>query len=114
MTSGPRTIIFPVSDLARAKEVFGALLGVAPSMDAPYYVQFDHDDHQVGLDPRGRQQGLTGPVAYWTVDDIEKSLQTLIDAGAQQVQGVHDVGGGRRIATVTDPDGNPIGLMQDC
>jgi predicted enzyme related to lactoylglutathione lyase len=113
MTSGPHTIIFPVSDLARAKEVFGALLGVAPSMDAPYYVQFDHDGHQIGLDPQGRQQGLTGPVAYWLVEDIEKSLQTMTDAGAQLLQGARAVGGGRRIATVTDPDGNPIGLMQD-
>ena len=25
----------------------------------------------------------------------------------------HDVGGGRLVATVTDPDGNVIGLLQD-
>jgi len=26
---------------------------------------------------------------------------------------VRDVGGGRLVATVTDPDGNVLGLMQD-
>jgi hypothetical protein len=25
----------------------------------------------------------------------------------------HDVGGGRLVATVTDPDGNVLGLLQD-
>jgi hypothetical protein len=25
----------------------------------------------------------------------------------------HDVGGGRLVATVTDPDGNVVGLLQD-
>jgi predicted enzyme related to lactoylglutathione lyase len=27
--------------------------------------------------------------------------------------GHHDVGGGRLVATVTDPDGNVLGLLQD-
>jgi predicted enzyme related to lactoylglutathione lyase len=113
MTSGMRTIIFPVSDLDRAKAVFTALFGAAPSMDAPYYVQFDVDGLQVGLDPNGSKQGLPGPVPYWSVDDIEKSLQSLTEAGAQQLQAPRDVGGGMLIASVTDADGNPIGLKQE-
>jgi predicted enzyme related to lactoylglutathione lyase len=113
MTTGMRTIIFPVSDLDRAKAVFGALVGAAPSMEAPYYVQFDVDGLQIGLDPSGPKQGLTGPVPYWTVDDIQTTLQTLADAGAQQLQGPQDVGGGMLIAVVTDADGNPIGLKQE-
>jgi predicted enzyme related to lactoylglutathione lyase len=81
-------------------------------MDAPYYVGFNVGGLNVGLDPNGHSQGVTGPVAYWEVDDIEKSRQGLLDAGAQAHQGVKDVGGGKLIAAVKDADGNMIGLMK--
>ncbi len=112
MTSGVRTIIFPVKDLAAAKALYGALVGVEPVMDAPYYVQFDVAGQQVGLDPNGHSQGMTGPVAYWEVDDIEGSLKRLVDAGAEVQRPVSDVGGGKLIAWVKDADGNVIGLAQ--
>ena len=35
------------------------------------------------------------------------------DAGATVKVPTHDVGGGRVVATVTDSDGNVIGLIQD-
>jgi hypothetical protein len=38
MTSGIRTVIYPVKDLDRAKTLCGKLLGVAPYADEPYYV----------------------------------------------------------------------------
>jgi predicted enzyme related to lactoylglutathione lyase len=107
------TIIFPVTDLDRAKAVYGALLGVPPSVDAPYYVQYDADGLQIGLDPNGAKQGLTGPVPFWSVDDIEKALQALTAAGAQPLQPMRDVGGGMLVASVTDADGNPVGLKQE-
>jgi hypothetical protein len=34
-------------------------------------------------------------------------------AGATVKEPAHDVGGGRLVATVTDPDGNVLGLRQD-
>jgi predicted enzyme related to lactoylglutathione lyase len=107
------TIIYPVRDLAKAKALFRELLGVEPSMDEAYYVGFDADGRHVGLDPNGHAKGMTGPVSYWPVTDIKGTVQALLDAGAQVQQDVTDVGGGRQVATVTDADGNPIGLMQD-
>ena len=56
---------------------------------------------------------MTGPVTYWRVDDINERLAALAAAGADSQQPVSDVGGGRRIASVRDADGNPIGLLQD-
>jgi predicted enzyme related to lactoylglutathione lyase len=50
--------------------------------------------------------------AYYHVDDINKSLQLLLDSGAQVQQEVKDVGGGRLIASVRDADGNIVGLIQ--
>ncbi|MGI8668178.1 MAG: VOC family protein [Jatrophihabitans sp.] len=112
MTSGLTTIIYPVKDLDQAKVVYGALLGLEPVMDQAYYVQYNTDREEVGLDPNGHLKGMTGPVGYWHVDDIEATVQKLLAAGASEQQAVTDVGG-RLIATLLDADGNPIGLIQN-
>ena len=112
MNHGLKTIIYPVTDLAQAKSLYGQLLGAEPDMDEPYYVGFHVGGQDVGLDPNGHSKGMTGPVGYWHVDDIEQSLQLLLDAGAQSQQAVTDVGRGKLIASVTDADGNFIGLLQ--
>lgn len=112
MTPSLKTIIYPVKDLARAKALYGTLLGAAPAMDEAYYVQFDVAGQEVGLDPHGHSKGMTGPVGYWHVADIKERVRELLDAGAREQQAVSDVGGGRLIAAVQDADGNVIGLIQ--
>lgn len=112
MTEGVKTIIYPVEDLARAKTLYGKLAGVEPYADEVYYVGFKVGDQDIGLDPYGHGKGMTGPPAYWHVDDIEGSLRALLDAGAEVHQEVTDVGGGLLIASVKDADGNVIGLRQ--
>ncbi|MGH7629230.1 MAG: VOC family protein [Gemmatimonadales bacterium] len=112
MNQGIRTFIYPVKDIARAKTLYSTLLGVEPYVDEAYYVGFRVGDQEIGLDPNGHNQGMTGPVGYWHVDDIKKSLQLLLDAGAHAQQEVKDVGGGKLIASVKDADSNAIGLVQ--
>lgn len=112
MNAGIKTVLYPVTDIAAAKAVFGALLGVAPTMDQPYYVQFDLGGQEIGLDPKGHEKGMDGPVGYYHVEDIKATVKQLLDAGAQEQQAVTDVGGGRLVATVKDADGNAIGLVQ--
>jgi predicted enzyme related to lactoylglutathione lyase len=112
MNQGMRTVIYPVKDIAQAKTLYGALLGTEPVMDEAYYVGFEVGDQEVGLDPNGHTQGMTGPLGYYHVDDIEESLRLLLDAGAQAQQTVKDVGGGKLTASVRDADGNLIGLVQ--
>ncbi|MER7368987.1 VOC family protein [Nonomuraea wenchangensis] len=112
-TSGIRTVLHPVSDLARAKAVYAALLGVQPQADSPYYVGFEAEGQHIGLVPGGGPQAMTTPVAYWHVEDLDAKLAELTEAGAVVREAAHEVGGGRRVATVTDPDGNVLGLLQD-
>ena len=112
-TQGIKTVLHPVSDLAAAKAVYTALLGVEPQADAHYYVGYDTEGQHIGLVPGGAQQGMTSPVAYWHVPDIEAKLTEVTAAGATVKEPVRDVGGGRLVATVTDPDGNVLGLLQD-
>jgi predicted enzyme related to lactoylglutathione lyase len=112
-TQGIQTVLHPVSDLAKAKEVYAALLGVPPQADSPYYVGFEAEGQQIGLVPAGGPQGLTSPVAYWHVPDIEAKLAEVTAAGATVKQAPHEVGGGRQVATFADLDGNVLGLIQD-
>ena len=71
MTEGIKTVIYPVKDLAAAKQIFGRLAGVEPYSDEAYYVGFKVDGQDVGLDPKGHDKGMAGPVGYWHVDDID-------------------------------------------
>jgi predicted enzyme related to lactoylglutathione lyase len=110
MNKGIKTIIYPVKDVTQAKTLFSKLLEVEPYSDQPYYVGFKVGDQDIGLVPNGHQAGMT---AFYHVDDIKNSLQILLDAGAEIIQKIKDVGGGRLIASVKDKDGNIIGLIQN-
>jgi predicted enzyme related to lactoylglutathione lyase len=112
-TQGIKTVLHPVSDLAAAKAVYAALLGIQPQHDAPFYVGFEAEGQHIGLVPGGGPQGMTSPVAYWHVADIEAKLAEVTAAGATVKEPAHDVGGGRLVATFTDPDGNVLGVLQD-
>jgi predicted enzyme related to lactoylglutathione lyase len=112
-TQGIQTVLHPVSDLPAARAVYAALLGVEPMADADYYVGFEAAGQHIGLVPGGGPQGMSSPVAYWHVGDIEAKLAEVTAAGASVKESPHDVGGGRLVATFTDPDGNVLGLLQD-
>ena len=110
---GSRPCCTPSPTPATAKAVYAALLGVEPQVDEAYYVGFDVAGQHIGLVPAAAAQGMTSPVAYWHVEDIEAKLAEVTAAGATLKQPAHDVGGGRLVATVTDADGNVLGLLQD-
>jgi predicted enzyme related to lactoylglutathione lyase len=110
-TQGIKTVLHPVTDLEKAKPVYAALLGVEPAADSSYYVGFEAEGQQIGLVPGGG--GMTSPVAYWHVADIEAKLAEVTAAGAAVKESPRNVGGGRLVATFTDPDGNVLGVIQD-
>jgi predicted enzyme related to lactoylglutathione lyase len=112
-TQGIKIVLHPVSDVERAKATYTALLGAPPQHDSDYYVGFDVEGQHIGLVPGGGPQGYTSPVAFWQVPDIESKLAELTAAGATVTEAPHNVGGVRLVATVTDPDGNVLGLVQD-
>ena len=90
MNQGIR-IIYPVTDLARAKAMFSKLLGVEPTVDSAYYVGCKVEGQEIGLDPNGHKEGMT---PYYPVVDIKQRLQSLVEGGAQILQEVKDIGGG--------------------
>lgn len=109
-----RTVIYHVDDLQKAKDWYTELIGIEPYFDEPFYVGFDINGFELGLDPdfenveRGSQA-----VAYWKVEDIEQVVIKFTNAGALLTGTVKEVGGGIKVATVVDPWGNAVGLIEE-
>jgi predicted enzyme related to lactoylglutathione lyase len=110
MKQGMCLLVYPAKDIEAAKKLFKEVLGVDPYIDSSYYTGFRTGDLEIGLDPRGSS---SGPIAYWSVEDINASLQRLLGAGGELVQDVRSVGPGRRIAQVKDAAGSTVGILQD-
>ena len=49
---------------------------------------------------------------YVYVDDLDATLARLIDADITVLRDAEDMPWGERIATITDPEGNPVALCQ--
>ena len=81
-TKGIKTVLHPVSDLAKAKSVYSALLGMEPQVDSEYYVGYEAGGQHIGLVPGGGPQGMTTPVTYWEVADIEAKYGAIKTQGA--------------------------------
>ena len=98
-------------DLEAAKAVYAALLG-QPHTDQPYYVGFNVDGQEIGLEPERPPAGDDRAGRLLARGRRVRRGQALVAAGAKAQGEPQDVGGGTLMATVTDADGNPIGLIQ--
>ena len=112
---GLRTVIYKVADLERAKRWYTAAFGVPPYFDEPFYVGFNIGGYELGLDPDVSQgaAGKCGALAYWGVANLDSALRHFEAQGAERNTAAQDVGGGIRVASVFDPFGNAIGLIEN-
>lgn len=112
---GLRTAIYPVSNIADAKEWYTTTFGSAPYFDEPSYVGFNIGGYELGLVPAEGKTvpGEGGVVVYWGVPNAAAALEYLLVKGAQEREGVQEVGGGIRLATVYDPWGNVLGIIEN-
>jgi predicted enzyme related to lactoylglutathione lyase len=110
MFLGLRSLIYNVTDLDAAKAWYTKALGVSPYYDQPPYVGYDVGGYELGLFDAGDS---AGPRTYWGVADAENALQHLLDVGATLVEGVHDVGDGIKMASVSDPEGAIFGIIEN-
>ena len=108
-----RTVIYYVTDMQASKEWYSNLLGIQPYFDESFYVGFNINGCELGLHPyddtvtKGNQT-----VTHWAVDEIDNCVKKLIEKGATVLYKVADVGGGIKVATVIDPWGNAVGLIE--
>lgn len=115
MLLGLRTVVFKVTDLAQAKAWYKDVFGITPYFDQPYYVGYNVGGYELGFDPSGEGQkpGPGGSVAYWGVDDLAKAFEELKGKTVNVVSPLQDVGEGIKVATISDPFGNLIGLIEN-
>ena len=115
MVKGLATVIYGVPNLDKAKAWYAAAFQQSPYFDQPFYVGFNIGGYELGLDPdfTAGKAGAGGTVAYWRVAEIDPAVQHFVSAGAAVVVAPHDVGDGIKVATVADPFGNLIGLIEN-
>jgi predicted enzyme related to lactoylglutathione lyase len=115
MLQGLRTAAYHVEDIEEAKAWYIAATGVEPYFDEPFYVGFNIGGYELGLMPveRGQAPDAGRVVVYWGVADVDVALAHLLEVGAQPNEAVQDVGGGVRVATVRDPFGNILGIIEN-
>ena len=108
---GLRTATYDVVDLQRAKAWYSEVLGIPPYFDEPFYVGFEVGGYELSLSPS--MDPADGPLTYWGVPDVEVALARLTAAGAAVHEPVTEVGGGIRVATVLEPAGTRLGIIEN-
>jgi predicted enzyme related to lactoylglutathione lyase len=108
-----RTVIYHVPDIIAAKNWYISATGIIPYFDEPFYVGFDINGFELGLDPDASHVPAGNQtVSYWAVDDIDMAVAKLVSIGATIFQSPVNVGGTIIVSVVEDPFGNHIGLIQ--
>ena len=86
-TTGVRTILYPVRDLAKAKELFTRLAGREPMADSPYYVGYDLDGQQISALNGGPQYKFNEAVSLMVEcadqDEVDYYWNALSEGGEQ-------------------------------
>ena len=115
MILGLRTCLVCVrpDQLEAAKAWYAAVVGVAPYFDQPFYVGFTVGGFELGIDPNGGEPGPGGVLAYWGTPDAAAEVTRLVGLGAEVAEAVKDVGDGIKVATLTDPFGNRLGVIEN-
>lgn len=115
MLQGLRTVIYGVSDIGKAKNWYAKVLGSKPYFDEAFYVGFNVEGFELGLDPNAQpvSSASAGVVAYWGVENIGAEFDRLIELGAGVHGAIRHVGGDIQVATVLDPFGNIFGLIDN-
>mgnify|MGYP001114771332 CR=1 FL=1 len=110
---GLRTVIFKVPDLEKAKQWYMDAFQAKPYFDEVFYIGFDIGGYELGLVPENipKSKKSSNVVAYWGVEDINKSYQDLIKMGATPDEEPTNVGGELMVASVLDPWDNCIGII---
>ncbi len=112
---GLRTTIYKVPDIDVAKAWYAEAFGVAPYFDEPFYVGFNIAGYELGLmsDDGPAETKTSSVLSYWGVVNVPDTVGRLVGLGATLDVEASDVGEKIIVATVKDPWGNVIGLIDN-
>lgn len=112
MTRGLKAAIYYVDDVNKAREWYNEALRAKPYYEKPFYVGYDIDGFEFGLEPGKAVRG-DSPIVYWGVENVEQEFQRLIKLGAAENKPVKVVNGDVKVASVVDPFGNVLGIVEN-
>lgn len=114
MFLGLRTAIYHVDEIDKGKAWYSMVFGIQPYFDQRFYVGYNVSGYELGLQPtESSGEKADGAVAYWGVENAEAAVQWLIENGAAIHEALQDVGEGIKVATVKDPFGNVLGIIEN-
>ena len=108
-----RTVIYHTDDITKAKQWYSNITGVQPYFDQPFYVGFDINGCELGIDPNSPKPTGSGAVAYWKVENIKDAVARCIATGGAIHSDIRHVGGTIEVAVIIDPFGNHVGLISE-
>ncbi len=114
MLLGLQIAMHRLEDMDQAKAWYREVLGHGSYFDEPFYGGFNGDASELGLHPASLQVSKGGSAfTYWGVKDLRAAYERLQELGATRNTDVQEVGGGILVATVFDPWGNIVGLVEN-
>lgn len=123
MLRGMTTFVLTADEPSEAADWYATALGVEPYFrrddDAgAAYVELrlgDHE-HELGIMRRSYAPwagGLGTSTTYWAVDDVHVAIDRLVELGATTHEPIVERGPGYVTASIVDPFGNVLGLMEN-
>src|SRR5262245_61398100 len=112
---GLRTAVYYVEDLGQATAWYREVFKTDPYFNEPFYVGFNIGGYELALHPatdKGKP-GTGGTAIYWGVLDAQAAFDRVLGLGAKEHEAVQDVGGGIKVASVVDPFGNILGIIEN-
>ena len=106
---GLRTLIYPSDDLKADKKWWTDILGYGPYFDQPFYVGFEVEGYELGLDPNAKMED--GPRTYFGVDDVQVAVNDFVKQGCTVYEEPMETGDDIVVATVKKPNGQLVGLI---
>ena len=112
MIKGLRTVVYPVADLAAARDWYAKAFETPAYFDQPFYVGFEIGGFELGLIPAEKfTAAKAGSMVYWGVDKIEAETDRLAALGATVHGAIEEVGEGIKTVELADPFGNLLCLI---
>lgn len=108
-----------VTDVERSVEFYRDVLGLKHLFTVPGQAMafFQAGDVRLYLGVPENESFRSRPVIYYRVEDLDATYVAVLERGATSLEKprkVHDDGTtSLHMAFVADPDGNPVGLMEE-
>jgi predicted enzyme related to lactoylglutathione lyase len=120
MLKGFATVAYYAADLDAAEKWYAEFLGIPAYFHVPGYIEFRVGpyEHELGIidaqyAPPGAVGSPAGEIIQWHVDDVDATMERLVELGATVYQERIERGSGFITGSVVDPFGNILGFMQN-